>query len=84
MPCKQKLCDFCPALRICASPCLLANARLALIAKHRHCIGKPEFSILQDAWALAHRASFPELYPQSDMAVDILYATSEEEEEAEA
>ena len=51
----------------------LANARLALIAKHRHCIGKPEFSAEQDAWAAAYQAAFPELFPEADMATDIVY-----------
>ncbi len=56
----------------------MANARLALIAKHRHCIGKPEFSAEQDAWAAAYRADFPELFPEADMARDIVYAVEED------
>lgn len=55
----------------------LANARLALIAKHRHCIGKPEFSAEQNEWLFAYEAAFPELFPQSDMVIDIVYAVEE-------
>ena len=55
----------------------MANARWALIVKHRLCISAPEQTAEQKEWGETFQKTFPELFPVPDEVTDIVYPEEE-------